>query len=187
MDAKQITVAFSGFKEDSPYNDKLKQQLKEKILLLGANLWDQDTFSAKITHIVCPPRLRSIKTIYCAVVGRWIMNPQWISDSFEANYFVDEHKYGFRNTSCFLLQKKIHITPEFSKENANQKGFDKSVYPVIIEKVKKKKLNFLLLNVFKFFLKQKTFSWLRERLYLLPKKLIIVWLQQDKNFHQRNV
>jgi len=78
-----------------------------------------------------------VKSICASILGRWIVTPQWILDSSEAGYFVEEQRYGTQCLSSPIFQKKIFISSEYKKENEYQKGFESNIYPLFIEKLAK--------------------------------------------------
>lgn len=86
---KKVVVSFSGFKPD----DKImKDDIIDRVLLLGGEVRLGEVFDSKITHVVSPPNSRTMKTLAASLTSRWIVSPQWILDSTAAGYFVDELK-----------------------------------------------------------------------------------------------
>jgi len=125
---KKVVVSFSGFKPD----DKImKDDIIDRVLLLGGEVRLGEVFDSKITHVVSPPNSRTMKTLAASLTSRWIVSPQWILDSTAAGYFVDETNYGRRKNGSALEGKKFCISENFKKEN-HDKNFKESNYKALI-------------------------------------------------------
>lgn len=64
-----------------------------------------------------PPQVRTIKTLAAALTQKWIVHPDWITQSKDAGHFIDETKHGFMNKGSPLFHKKIMFSAKFLEEN----------------------------------------------------------------------
>jgi hypothetical protein len=72
----------------------------------------KDIYNPKITHMICPPETKTLKTLAAILSGAWIItDPQWIFDSKDK--IQDESNYGFRCENNPITKKTLYISPEF--------------------------------------------------------------------------
>jgi len=126
-------VSFSGFRdnEEKQFNEAFQEDLADRVVVLGGELRFGEMPDLKTTHVIAPPSNRTLKTLAVALTGHWIVSPQWILDSTDAGYFVDESPYGQRLLLNPFLGKKIYFTEEFLAESKG-KPFKDAHYKYLI-------------------------------------------------------
>eukprot|EP01117_Protostelium_nocturnum_P014338 TRINITY_DN5452_c0_g4_i1.p1 TRINITY_DN5452_c0_g4~~TRINITY_DN5452_c0_g4_i1.p1 ORF type:complete len:1330 (-),score=514.18 TRINITY_DN5452_c0_g4_i1:27-4016(-) len=134
---KRVVVAFSGFKEgEKIFNLNLRNDLADRILLLGGEAVLDDAFDAKISHIITAgPTVRTMKSMAACLTGRWLLLHHWVLESSSAGYFVDETPFGIKRTNPFG-KKQVFLSPEFLTESS-KKNFTKGNYVTLIERLGK--------------------------------------------------
>lgn len=85
-------VCFSGFKEDdtSEYSATLRKDLIEKVVSLGGEVRYDAGFDRAITHVITPPKCRTMKTLAASLTKRWLIGPEWVVESAKAGKFISE-------------------------------------------------------------------------------------------------
>eukprot|EP01114_Cavostelium_apophysatum_P015640 TRINITY_DN4306_c0_g1_i1.p1 TRINITY_DN4306_c0_g1~~TRINITY_DN4306_c0_g1_i1.p1 ORF type:complete len:1452 (-),score=526.24 TRINITY_DN4306_c0_g1_i1:463-4818(-) len=135
--AQKVLVSFSGFKEnDSVFNTKFKDNLIERVILLGGDVRMGELFDAKITHVIAPPNCRTMKTLAASLTGRWLIQPQWVLESTGAGYFVEESKFGHRNPVSPFRDRKVFISEGFKKE-MNERSFKDGNIKALVQQLGK--------------------------------------------------
>src|SRR5690348_5208522 len=71
-----VVASFSGFQDN-----KMKEDMVDRVLLLGGEVREGEVFDARITHVVTPPNCRTMKTLAASLTSRWLVTPNWIFDS----------------------------------------------------------------------------------------------------------
>jgi len=134
--AKKCVVTFTGFRESDPkYNFKLRQYLAEQVKKLGGEVSIKGgSFDSKITHVVAPPMVRTMKTLIGSLTGRWFVKPEWIINSIPSGKFIPAGGYGHKLKEQPFKDKKVFISDAFIKENAN-KHFHLENFQTLIEKL----------------------------------------------------
>lgn len=91
--SSRFKVAFSGFKQgDKVYHLKYREDLINRILVLGGQTVEGEQFDASVTHLITPPRCRTMKTLAASLTGKWLVTPEWVLESTSAGAFVNEEK-----------------------------------------------------------------------------------------------
>jgi len=83
---------------------------------MNYNEWDNE-----ITHVVCLPGTRTMKTFAGLVTARWIMRPDWVTESVQAGGWLPEENYGYRREVSPLAQKKFFLSHPFQSEKEEGK------------------------------------------------------------------
>ena len=74
------------------------------------------------THLVAPPGAVTLKTVAAALVGGvWMVTPEWIAASAQAERWVDEAPYGVRSVAA-LAQQRIVLTAKLAEALANRRS-----------------------------------------------------------------
>jgi hypothetical protein len=74
----------------------------------------KDIYNPKITHMICPPETKTLKTLAAILSGAWIItDPQWILESVKEKKVLNESKYGYRCSKNPFTGKQLYFSPEF--------------------------------------------------------------------------
>lgn len=105
----EILISFSGFKEGTIFDNKLKRELNAAIKLLPdaaiivglfvsyVGPLEGASYDKRITHVIQPSSCRTIKTFGTVLCKRWLIsNPKWVLDSMKAGKWLPEYDYGYR-------------------------------------------------------------------------------------------
>jgi len=122
---RKCAIIFSGFKQDlEGFTISVKNELMKIVQVLGGEIIDEqkDEFDPKVTHVVCPPQVRTMKILAAALTQKWLVHPDWIRKSKEAGYFVDETQYGLIHRVSPFNQKTVFISQKFidASQRANK-------------------------------------------------------------------
>lgn len=99
---KNIIICFSGYRSHTLC--LIKTDLENKGKSLGANIQNGEFFDLQfITHLISPSNGKTIKTLVAHLTGKWVMNSQWIEDSYKKGYWIDELNYGIHIILNFIL------------------------------------------------------------------------------------
>jgi len=101
---------------------QLKTSLENMVEKLGGKVKNESEFDSSITHVICPPQSRTVKTLAAVLTNRWLVNPKWVVDSLEAGIFLGEQAYGIRSTETPFKGKKFFLTESFIKENEKKES-----------------------------------------------------------------
>jgi len=113
----RCVIEFSNFKERTDYSIELKDRLGKYAEKLGAEIKkDSIDFEDDVTHVVCPPKSRTLKTLAALVTCRWVVTAEWIIESNKAGKFLPETLYGVKPAQKPYANKKFYITNSFKAE-----------------------------------------------------------------------
>jgi len=131
---KRVVVAFTGFVPEGggPYDFNLRKELANQLTKMGGKVIWGDTFDSGITHVVAPAGCRTMKTLIASLTGRWLVTPEWISESVKNGNFKSEQEYGYKRSNYLFEEKKVFITKEFKEENES-KQFHEQNFSTLIE------------------------------------------------------
>jgi hypothetical protein len=96
----QVRVLFTGWKDrpghpDYGYSIARKNHLAQLVGELGGVVPpDQEKLDKKFTHMCVPPDCRTAKSLGAALMGKFVVPPQWVLDSKEQGCFQPEAPYG---------------------------------------------------------------------------------------------
>jgi len=111
--APKIVIAFSNFREGTPFDDKLKDQIMNDAIKLNAQIKPSGEFEDDITHVICPPNTRTLKTLSAYVKCRWVGAAEWVLESAKIGKFLPDENYGIRPSKKPFVNKKFFISKEF--------------------------------------------------------------------------
>ncbi|OZJ03920.1 hypothetical protein BZG36_03291 [Bifiguratus adelaidae] len=120
--AKIVVVAFSGFRDkEKVYNTKYREKLERIVRELNGSIYaGSDEFDLQITHVISPPRSRTLKCFAAALTSRWIIDPKWLEESHKVNEFLSEEPYGQKYTEKPFKDHAFFIAPSFKKESGKK-------------------------------------------------------------------
>jgi hypothetical protein len=124
---------------DAKFNSSFRDDLQDRVTLLQGSIAESETFDSKITHVVIPPNTRTMKTLAAALTKRWLVTAQWVLDSTEAGFFVEETKYGYKKQVCPFEGKKVYISGDFYLANRD-KNIKEQSFKLLIEQLGKGKI-----------------------------------------------
>ena len=94
----KYVVCLSGFKENSIFNAKLRTKLiaackkLPDVHVLGGTE-GKDMYNSHITHMICPPDTKTLKTLAGVLSGAWIINnPDWVFDTNTMEFYLPSKK-----------------------------------------------------------------------------------------------
>eukprot|EP00743_Colponemidia_sp_Colp-15_P008834 GILK01009641.1.p1 GENE.GILK01009641.1~~GILK01009641.1.p1 ORF type:complete len:1297 (+),score=442.12 GILK01009641.1:527-3892(+) len=140
---RQVVVAFTGFKSPNPaspeYTEERKQELIRFVRELGGEVRLDASFDKQITHLVLPrSSRRSAKALAASLTGKWLVNSQWVTESFKAKQFIAESPFGDRYFERPFENKKVALSAKFIKESNRRAGssdFDRhALVRILVEK-----------------------------------------------------
>lgn len=103
-------ICFSGFADtNKQYNLAYKAKLEQMALKLGWNIVTNGKPEFTITHVVVPPRLRTLKSLKAALAGKWVVTPDWLEACAKAERHVPESEY----ECCLSCLQFVHFTNLF--------------------------------------------------------------------------
>lgn len=108
----KVRMVFSNFLADE------KDSLSEKARALGAEIIDQ--FDESVTHVVTKEYTGSLKVLSAVILGRWIVDSNWILQSAKEGFFVAEEGLARRNTEKPFAGQKFYLTSEFISEDTSK-------------------------------------------------------------------
>lgn len=114
----QVRVLFTGWKDragvpDYPYSIAKKNQLAQIVSELGGVVPpDQEKLDKKFTHMCVPPDCRTAKSLGAALMGKFVVPPQWLLDSKTHGRFQPESAYG-ASTQQQLKGKVFYVSDSF--------------------------------------------------------------------------
>jgi len=111
-------VLFSNFKDGSEYDNTRKTKLCEIVTNLGGTVVNEG--EEGLTHLVCPPNSRTIKTLKSRLAGIWIISAEWLEDSAKENCFVSENPYGQRGNKDVITGKKFYVSQAYKEDKRNE-------------------------------------------------------------------
>lgn len=135
---KSIYVSLSGFNDNnSNYNLHFRDKLKSMLESMGVKV-AIDKMSRKITHTISPPDSITIRTLISLIWGQWVLNADWVLESYKQKKLLKEDEFGSKLKSNPFLNKKVFITDNFIKENKSR--YNKEQFKLLIEKAGKGKI-----------------------------------------------
>jgi hypothetical protein len=76
----------------------------------------KDIYNPRITHMICPPETKTLKTLAAILSGAWIItDPEWILESVLQKKVQEEGQYGFRCEKNPITGKTLYLSPEFKE------------------------------------------------------------------------
>ena len=119
LEKASVLISFSGFKEGTPFDAKLKKSLilaikglPDAAIISGTS--DSQAFDKRITHLIQPPSSRTLKSFAASLSNSWLItDPQWVFESAKKGRWIDEQPFGLKPTSNPFYKKKVHLTASF--------------------------------------------------------------------------
>ena len=93
-DRNRIMVRFSGFESS---------EASKAVLKLRGGIANNNR---EATHLVMPTLMRTPKLLCCLPSVKFILSPQWLTDSLEHGEFLDEQPYVLKDTD---LERKMNF------------------------------------------------------------------------------
>jgi len=72
-----------------------------------------DGFDTEATHVVQAPRSYTMKCLAALLMGKWVVNVQWVRDSHVAREWLPEAPYGYRGNKDILKDKRVFLSKKF--------------------------------------------------------------------------
>ncbi|KAJ3258836.1 hypothetical protein HK103_003218 [Boothiomyces macroporosus] len=142
-----VYILLSGFKENTPFDGKLRQKLVQCAeSLTGVEIIKETEgkaiFDKRTTHVICPPNTRTLKILAASLSGAWIINdPEWLVNSHSKNKLLDESQFGFKSDTNPLQGKKIYKSKSFNDLVNENKGTAYAQYPKFLDVLLRKVSN----------------------------------------------
>eukprot|EP01129_Flabellula_baltica_P016733 TRINITY_DN9063_c0_g1_i1.p1 TRINITY_DN9063_c0_g1~~TRINITY_DN9063_c0_g1_i1.p1 ORF type:complete len:615 (-),score=125.67 TRINITY_DN9063_c0_g1_i1:48-1892(-) len=110
-------IMLTGFGQgtDPKYSLEQKQEIMKMIYKLGGKV-EADFFDASVTHIVSPPKYRTMKCYAALITQKWVVTPDWITESFKTGSFLPCDKFGTLGTRRPYHGKKFYLSESFNSE-----------------------------------------------------------------------
>jgi len=71
---------------------------------------------------------------------RWLVTPEWITESKKAGKWVDEEDFGTRLQAPLFESKKVFISDDFRTENTQHNNYNPQNFKTLIERLGKGKI-----------------------------------------------
>uniref|UniRef100_A0A6B2KXH0 BRCT domain-containing protein n=1 Tax=Arcella intermedia TaxID=1963864 RepID=A0A6B2KXH0_9EUKA len=118
-------IEFSNFKDNTPYDNNRKKLLVGFVHELN---WTIATYSKQlpkeVTHMVCPPKSRTLKALVALLTCKWVVAPEWVAESKNLGRAAPEVNFGLRLSQKPYEGKKFFITRNFAYEPKNSAKMD---------------------------------------------------------------
>eukprot|EP00729_Bicosta_minor_P013391 gene13391-18769_t len=124
MEAEQaeipIVLCFSGFKRGNKgYEPKDKEHMVEQArTILNASVLD--SYNPTCTHLVCPPKTRTMKTIQAVLEGSWVGRKDWLMAALAARRQLPTAGYGVQCAVSPFATKLFAMSTKFIAENTKK-------------------------------------------------------------------
>lgn len=117
---KDICIQSSGFtvnKADTTwkYDPAFKRVLAGYAKKLGGRVEAAERVQGSVTHLVIPPNIRTPKSLSAGLMGKIVVPPEWLEQSFKHGYFLQEKLFGALPTQTPFRGKTVYITEGFKK------------------------------------------------------------------------
>ncbi|KAL5017352.1 hypothetical protein ScPMuIL_006941 [Solemya velum] len=84
----------------SGFSDEVRKDFGKKIQRLGSVYLKIDYFRSSCTHVICGHLSRSEKYLGACATGKWILHPDYITDSVENKKWLSEEDYEWSRFTC---------------------------------------------------------------------------------------
>lgn len=121
MEAEQteipIVLCFSGFKRGTiGYEPKDKVSMAQQArTVLGASVLG--SFNQTCTHLVCPPKTRTMQTLQAVLEGSWVGSKDWLMASLATRRQLPTAGYGVKCAVSPFANKLFALSTKFIAEN----------------------------------------------------------------------
>jgi len=134
----KFVIVLSGFGQgEKDYDNTVKENLKNIIIELGGEVGSDKEFDNSATHIVTPPRIKTMKAYTAMITGRWLVNPNWLYACHSTGKFISCEDYGVHGLNRPFKTKKFYILPLSTMDKGPITDYIKKNIRILIDRIGK--------------------------------------------------
>jgi len=137
LSQRRIVISLTGFGKPGHACDLAMEQtlLRAVVKAFGPSAVrsSSDELAAEVTHVVAPRDVRTHKTLAALLSGRWLVPPQWLTDSARASCFLPVQRFGgVQGVRGRFQGLRLYTTPAFL-EQVQRRGVDRGTLSLLLE------------------------------------------------------
>jgi hypothetical protein len=115
-----IVICFSGFKKGAAGYEPDDKAYLTMVATTIFNATVLEKYGPSCTHLICPKKARTMKTIQAILEHCWVGQKEWLVKSAEAKKLLPSSRYGFRCTEDLFGGKVFQMSQRFEEENKKE-------------------------------------------------------------------